>query len=153
MSRLIARILLAILLLPLAALMYVDTFFMLLEGMRNRGIYTSEAEAYGCIITGILTWAFMATYWVLLWVRGVGWRGRRRVMTLWAAVGAMAVAGVIGVLAGGVVAPTFGWFVASVAAPLLWMIGTVLAWRENAEERAARLANSGRDAVVCPTCG
>jgi hypothetical protein len=153
MSRLIARILLAILLLPLAALVYMITFFILLEGIRSSGVYYPDRETYSCVLSGCVMWTFMAVYWVLLWRGGVQWAGGRRGWTLWAAVGSMAVAGLVGAMAGAVVERGFGWFVASVASPLLWMVATVLIWRENSAERAARLANSGRDAVVCPTCG
>ena len=47
----------------------------------------------------------------------------------------------------------FGDFVGSATAPLLWIVATIFVWRETAAERAARIDSTGRDAVVCPTCG
>ena len=45
-------------------------------------------------------------------------------------------------------------FVGSVTAPLLWVFGTVLAWRESPAEHAARIASlGGAGALTCPTCG
>jgi hypothetical protein len=48
----------------------------------------------------------------------------------------------------------FGYFMASITAPLFWLVATVPIWRESAAERGARaISQSGREAVVCPTCG
>ena len=152
MSRLMARILLAILLYPLAALVYLVSVFILIEGLDDYYDYRQRV-AYGFLVAGCLTWAFMAVYWLLLWRGGVRWTGGRRGLTLGAAFGAMAAASLVGGLAGAVVEGGFGWFVASVTAPLLWLVATVLIWRESAAERAARVGDGGRDAVVCPTCG
>jgi hypothetical protein len=152
MSRSIARILLAILLWPLAALVYMIVFFVVLEGLHHVGYYVDRAT-YSSAVAGCVTWGFIGGYWVMLWRGGVRWTARRRGMTLLAVIGSIGVAAVVGAVMGGVVEREFGWFIASVTAPLLWVVATVLAWRESSDERAARLANSGRDAVVCPTCG
>jgi hypothetical protein len=41
----------------------------------------------------------------------------------------------------------------TVLAPLLWLIATVLIWRETPAERGRRLHAAGRSGVSCPTCG
>lgn len=46
-----------------------------------------------------------------------------------------------------------GAFVGSVTAPLLWLVATVVIWRETTTERAQRLRGAARGGVACPTCG
>jgi hypothetical protein len=96
---------------------------------------------------------FVGAYWVLLWRKSIVWTGERRGWTYGALLGALVAATAIGLAMGAIVGSGFGWFMASITAPILWLVATVLIWRESSAERAARLANSGRDAVVCPTCG
>jgi MFS family permease len=119
--------------------------------MRNSYYYGREARGFG--IAGAVTWMFVGAYWVLLWRKSIVWTPERRGWTFGALFGGMLVAAVVGGAMGGVVGAEFGWFIGSITAPVLWLVATVLIWRESAGERAARLANSGRDAIVCPTCG
>jgi DNA-directed RNA polymerase subunit RPC12/RpoP len=44
-------------------------------------------------------------------------------------------------------------FVGTAVAPLLWLVATCFIWRESPEERAARLSDASRGAIVCPNCG
>ena len=152
MSRLIARILLALSIWPLATLVYLMTFVVVAEGMRGNS-YGPDRVARGFPVAGCVTWMFMGCYWILLWRKSVVWTPRRRGMTFGLIVASVAAAippaGLMGAITDGV----FGWFIGSVTAPILWLVGTIPIWRESAAERAARLANSGRDAIVCPTCG
>jgi hypothetical protein len=151
MSRLIARILLAISIWPLAALVYLMTFVVVVEGMRGSSYGDRESRGFG--IAGCATWMFVGGYWILLWRKSIVWTAGRRGLTFGAIFGSMVAAGLIGGLMGGIIGAEFGWFIGSVTAPVLWLVATVLIWRESAGERAARLANGGRDAIVCPTCG
>jgi hypothetical protein len=147
MSSLLARIMLAIFMLPLGALVYMFVMFWIWEMRTTLGYYDFErAFVFG----GVAAWAFVAVYWYLLWRRSIVWNTRRRVGTSVAA----ACAGAIGVIVGLACYPInerVGCFMGSVAAPSLWLVGTVFVWRESAAERAARL--KGSDALVCPTCG
>jgi predicted RNA-binding Zn-ribbon protein involved in translation (DUF1610 family) len=104
---------------------------------------------------GLVAIIFVGVYWMLLWVRMVKWTGWRIGATLGLTFGA----GLFGVVAGAIAMValeardhSFGIFVGTMAAPLVWLAGTVLLWRETSRERRDRLASS-RDAVVCPTCG
>jgi len=148
MSRLIARILLALSIWPLAALVYMMVFVLMVQGN-----YGPAREARGFTVAGCVTWMFVGAYWILLWRKSIVWTGRRRGLTFGAILGALVLGGMAGMLMGGVTGGDFGWFIGSVTAPVLWLVATVLIWRESAGERAARLANAGRDAIVCPTCG
>ena len=146
MSRLIAQLLLSMLLFPLAGVLYV-VVFVVHEETRGWG-----REEVGFLLAGVVIWAFMAIYWSALWRKGVVWTPQRTRRTLFSSV----IAAFGGLIAGISTAPIdegFGCFVGSVTAPLLWLVGTVLVWRETAAERADRLARSGADGIVCPTCG
>jgi hypothetical protein len=152
MSRLIASILLSILLFPVAAVLYLICFFVYVEGTG----YGRFNESLGFLLAGVLTWAFIAWYWVFVWRQTVTWTPRRISRTLYAALAAAALGAVAGV-GTGMFDHSFGFFIATVVPPLLWLVATVLVWRETNEERAARLQATGRrgagPAIPCPTCG
>jgi hypothetical protein len=161
MSRLIATILLAILMFPLAAVFYVVVYvtheqFWRWSSLPYRwGGYSYEIRAiYGFASTGLLTWAFIAVYWWILWRKQVQWTPKRRLGTVGWVVGAVLLGTFAGAAAGTVLNKQFGAFIGSVTAPLLWVFGTVLAWRESPAEHAERIASlGGADALTCPTCG
>src|SRR5256885_8168351 len=87
MSHLLSRILLAMLMLPLAAMVYVVVFFV--NAFRNG--WGSDMSSN--VVAGGVTWVFMAVYWYLLWRRAVRWT-RRRVLLTAGAVLVSAAAGV-----------------------------------------------------------
>jgi hypothetical protein len=37
--------------------------------------------------------------------------------------------------------------------PIVWVLMTVVVWRETTAERTHRLAAAGADRIVCPMCG
>ena len=148
MSHLISRIILSILLFPLAGLVYLVAFVVYVE---NAG-WGPGRESGGFMAAGVVAWAFIAAYWFGLWRKTVRWTGDRRVCTVLAFPGALLAAAVLGGIVGQM-EDELGFFVATVAAPLLWQVGTVLFWRESAEERRERLSSTGREGVVCPSCG
>lgn len=146
MSRLIARLLLSMLLFPLAGVLYVIVFVV---HDQARGFANEEI---GFVIAGVVIWGFMALYWWALWRKGVAWTAQRKARTLLC----FLAAAFAGLIAGLITAPLdegFGCFVGSVTAPLLWLVGTVIVWRETPTERGDRLGRSGSSGIVCPTCG
>jgi uncharacterized paraquat-inducible protein A len=158
MSQLIARILLAIFVIPLASLIYLVTLMQSERWLRqwfmsqNSFAYYNEVGRLPYAISGLIAWAFLAIWWFLLWRKSVRWNGMR--------IGLTAISILLAVAAGYLVAVIlnqsqheFGDFVGSAAAPLLWIVGTIFVWRETAAERAARVNDSGQDAIICPTCG
>lgn len=148
MSRLIAILMLAILLFPLAGVVYLIAFFMYAQSRQ----YGPRDEETGMVFAGLAAWIFLAFYWVALWKRSVKWTNRRITLTGFSFVGAAVVGGVLG---GGVgtIQDEFGFLIGSIATPLIWQVATIFIWRENEAERAARLAAAtGRGLVVCPTC-
>jgi len=143
------KILLAVFLIPAAAIVYILTFFFLEEANYRRG-------ASACVAAGIVTWMFIACYWVALWSGSVQWTRRRFAGTLVAALCAVGGAILLGIAAEIVVRGsrgTFGAFCGSMFAPIAWLIATVFIWRETAAERRARVSSSSTTAVTCPTCG
>ena len=153
MSQLIARILLAIFVIPVASLVYLVTFVKC-ERWIEIANYNSyrETEQLRFFLTGLVTWAFVGAWWILLWWKSVRWNGAR----LWLTAGCAAIAAGAGLLIAVLLNQahrTFGDFIGSAAAPLFWIVGTIFIWRETAAERAARVDSSGRNSIVCPTCG
>ena len=150
MSRLIAKILLTILLFPLASVAYIVLFVVIQSWPVDEG----GASLYA----GLLVWGFLAIYWWLLWRKSVRWTGTRLWLTA-VAVLAAALAGVLVWAAVNMVMDRdfdedFGVFAGSVTAPLVWLLATVFVWRESVSERVGRMAREGgREGVVCPTCG
>ena len=145
MSHLIARLLLSMLVFPLGGLVYMIVVVVAHRMLRQYGL----DEAW--IIAGVVTWAFVAAYWVLLWHKSVRWETRVGT-TAGAAIGS----GVIGAIIGGIcntIETGFGSFVGSTSPIILWLVATCFLWRESPAERAERLSATGRDGVVCPTCG
>ncbi|HYO08978.1 MAG TPA: zinc ribbon domain-containing protein [Tepidisphaeraceae bacterium] len=145
MSQLISRILLTILLFPLAAVFNFVVFVVLERQLSD------YREA---LVPAALTDAFIVGYWLLLWRRTVRWTPARLRLTAWAGGGAAAAGAILG---WGVNRFTYGdaigIYIGVIAAALLWLAATVLVWRETPPERSQRLSRAGAEAVVCPACG
>jgi hypothetical protein len=144
-SQLVSRILLAMLMFPLAILVLIVT------GVSFDKVvgYTPE-DTIVFVVSGV-TWAFVAVYWILVWRTTVHWTSLRMILTASAALGALVAGIIVGLVFNGI-ERHFGSFVGAASAPLLWLVATVLIWRETAAERMERLKSSA-DAIVCPTCG
>jgi hypothetical protein len=146
MSHLIARLLLSMLVFPLGALVYLVSLVFYLNLSRS---YGNEAFNFA----GVVCWTCVGSYWVLLWRGSVRWTAFR----VFATVAAVVLAGVAGLMVTVLweqMGPSFRTrFVGPAWAIVLWLVSTVFIWRESVAERAARLGASGRDGIVCPTCG
>src|SRR3954451_8905540 len=129
MSRLIARILLAILVFPLGALLDLAAYMWLDRHGMNRDPVLQAL---------LLTWGFVAAYWILLWRGSVAWTRRR----VWGTVAAAGVAAVVGTVVAAWldrVDVGVGRFCGGALTILLWVVATIFLWRESPQERAARL--------------
>jgi hypothetical protein len=114
-----------------------------------------RSDANAAVAATIATCAYMVAYWILLWRGAVNWTQQRlrrtTAMTLVAAL-----AGVIVGVAIAAVLPydkELGACGGVLSGAIVWIILTILAWRETPRERAERLSRAGADALVCPTCG
>ena len=155
MSRLVSRILLSVFMFPLATIVYVLVFVVGAD-MRWGTRYSPVGETELFLASGAATSAFVAVYWCLLWRSSVRWDSRRVIGAWLGAAGALGAGAFAGVCAGVLVPRSgsgFGAFVGGVLAIVLWLIATVVIWRETPAERAQRVRASGRSAVTCPTCG
>jgi hypothetical protein len=144
MSGLVARILLAMLMLPAAGAVALVVFPQASMGNPHRT---------ACGVTGIVTFLFVIAYWTLLWRRSVAWTQHRIVWTVIVAT----LCGLGGVATHYVFRSPYylsssDW-IAPLATPLAWTILTTLLWRETPFERAQRLRATNKNAVVCPACG
>ncbi len=146
MSRLVSRILLAILMFPAAFLVYVGIAVPL--GSRGRG-----PDLLVFLSASIVTGLFIAGWWVLLWRSSVRWTRGRAVLTVLAVPIVLCPGVVIGIWAEDLVGEGFGAFLGGVVAIFSWLVATVFIWRETAEERAARIRAAGPQTIVCPRCG
>jgi hypothetical protein len=154
MSRLVSRILLSVFMFPLAAVLYIFVFVGADENLRGVGYPNRDVATF--LVTDIATWLFVAVYWCLLWRSGVNWNRGRVIGTQIAAVGAVIAGSLAGFVAGSLMArgdAGFGVFFGGVLAIVLWLVATVLLWRETAGERAERMKGASKSAVTCPTCG
>ncbi len=149
MSQLVARILLALFVVPLGLIVYFISLF-LFES--NRRSYSDNSYEITLVATGVITWVFTAAYWMLLWRRQIRWSAQRITGTVLLFPAAAFIACVIGALFNHV-ERNIGYGFGGVIAPLAWLIGTIILWRETKAERAARITLTSADGVTCPTCG
>jgi len=149
-TQLLARIMLALLMLPLASLVYLVLFAFLED---SRGLRLSDEEAF--LAAGIASGLFVVVYWVLLWRRTVRWTGWRVATTAGVAVVSFALGLMLGSIVAEMIIDELGIFIGTVTAVLLWLVGTVFLWRETAGERAARFGTGveASRAITCPRCG
>jgi hypothetical protein len=159
MSRLVSRLLLTVLMLPLGSMVYLVALVYYIRSTRYYYSYSgfsmrSSEMAHVC--AGLVAWMFVAVYWLLLWRQTVVWTQRRVWQTGWLVLGAI----LAGMIIAALVWPlerTIGAFVGSACAPLLWVVGTIFAWRETPAESAQRLGavarRTGGGGIVCPSCG
>jgi hypothetical protein len=151
MTNLLARILLAVMLLPLAAVVYMVVLFPLMGRHRGRG-----AEEVAFLMASIVTATFVAYYWIWLWRDSVNWTKPRTAKTLLSGLGCIA-AGIIVALIlnaiSGIHDPSFCFFIGGVIAIISWLPITVIIWKETPLERAERMRVADKDALFCPRCG
>ncbi|NNF41551.1 MAG: hypothetical protein HKO59_06990 [Phycisphaerales bacterium] len=146
MSRLLARIMLALLMLPLGAVVYGLSLAVFLE------YFLRGSEEAGFALAHVMTITFIVSYWVLLWRGTVRWNATRLTGTIGAGALALLAGSTLGASVS-FVDPAFGVFVGGIVSILLWLVATVFLWRETAGERRARVRARGVDTIVCPVCG
>ena len=153
MTATVARLVLAMLLLPVSGTLFLILFAAVLA----RG-----GPGPPTVARVVAVWAmvdlFIAAYWIVLWLGVVRW-DRRRVLwtaggTLLALLGGVAFALACGSLNPHLPAPLATLFGGGVV-PIAWVLITVLLWRETPRERFERLAGLGLGpgrSVSCPVC-
>jgi hypothetical protein len=154
MTATIARLILAMLILPATGAVFLLAFVAVLA--RSSGV--GPPSPGDVLILWAVVYTFDAAYWILLWRSTVRWTQARVRNT--ALAGLLAVAGgaafasaLFGMsraLPSGIALLLGGGLV-----PIVWVLATVLLWRETPAERVARMSNlvAGKAAVFCPVCG
>jgi hypothetical protein len=145
LSNLIVRLLLSILLIPSAMIVFI------VAGVAT-GRHARGNSVYPFVLAGVITWGFVAAYWTGVWRSAIRWDSRRSNETLFITAAAALIALAIGAMLNQL-ERELGDVIGAISAPLLWLIGTLLVWRERPDERMERLRSAGLQILVCPACG
>lgn len=140
MPKLVARILLALLVIPGTVFVWVVTFMM----TDARPIDTDHCA----VIASLASCLFTAVYWTAVWRRDVRWTPAKVLASVLSVVGA----GLLGIVLMALLGPiTYGFQaiqVATLGAQSAWLVATILLWRDTTPRPAAKA-----DEIVCPACG
>jgi hypothetical protein len=152
-SATIARLILAMLILPVTAAVFVLTFVAIVAQNPN-----GPPSAGGVALLWTIVYSFVATYWVLLWRSTVNWtRARVRnsaLAGLFAIVGGGGIATVVVAVGRGQVPFGPAMILGGGTVPIVWVLATVLLWRETPAERLARMSKLvSNPTMLCPVCG
>ncbi|HNO79207.1 MAG TPA: hypothetical protein PKN33_14235 [Phycisphaerae bacterium] len=148
MTKLVARLILAMLILPVAGAVFLFMAFAIFGN-------TGPPSALSLSLMWLVEYAVIGTYWVLLWRSTVRWTRERLLGTFGVTLAALLCGG-IG--AGFIVEVShediaLGILVGGGLVPIVWVFGTVLVWKETSQERFERVKSYGTDTVSCPVCG
>jgi hypothetical protein len=149
MTATIARLILAMLILPATGAVFVLVFV----AMLRPGTPPSTPQL---LFLWAVVYLFVGSYWVLLWRGVVRWTRRRVLLTAGGAIASLAVAVVVGGAGAALqpqAPPPLLIMLGGATVPIAWVLLTVLAWRETPAERTLRLVGAGADRIVCPMCG
>lgn len=152
MTRLLVRLVLAMLTLPICAAVFVAG--MLLAAATAPG--GGPPSPVAVWLVWLVVYSVLGAYWTLVWAALVRWTARRVTLTALAALPSLAIAVVFVLIATslGPAAPPneIAILLGGGLAPIAWVLATMLIWRETAAERAERLARLGIEALRCPLC-
>jgi uncharacterized paraquat-inducible protein A len=145
MNRLLVRVLLAILLVPTAAMVYLVSAIIFLETL---------LDTFAFIWAGAVTALFVAAVWLSIWRRSVRWTAWRKWGTLLLGPASIILVAVSAVLVDSLnlYFNSFVAFVGSVLAILIWMGSAAILWQETAAERAERMRQASGEVIYCPKC-
>lgn len=151
MTRTVARLILAMLLLPCTGAVFILLMLVIVAPA-----VPPEPEVWRLLLMWSLLYVFVGAYWVLLWWDMVPWNRQRVGFTLGATAvslaGGIGVAGVCLAIHPALKLP-LAVMIGGGTVPITWVLGTVLIWRETATERLARLTAHGMPVIACPLCG
>ena len=150
MTRTVARLILAMLLLPCTGAVFLILFLAFVVPTAG------PPSVARLLLMWSLLYLFVGAYWVVLWHDMVQWNRRRVTLTALATVlsfaGGVAVA-VACLAVNRMVPPPIAVLLGGGTVPITWVLSTVLIWRETATERLRRLTAHGVPAIACPLCG
>jgi hypothetical protein len=150
MTSIIARLVLAMLILPVTCVVFIILFVVVARPLAG------QPSLLKLLLMWAILYAFVGSYWTLLWGGTVRWTRQR---VLYTALGtALALAsgvamGVTCMLLNEQIPPPLLVIFGGAIVPIIWVTMTVIVWRETPAERTLRLAAAGADSIVCPICG
>ena len=150
MTRTVARLILAMLLLPCTGAVFLLLFLALVVPTNG------PPSVARLLLMWFLLYAFIGAYWIVLWRDMVTWNRRRVLLTAAATVASLAggVAVALGAMAiQRMLPPPIATLIGGGTVPITWVLSTVLIWRESAAERLGRLSAHGMPVIACPLCG
>jgi hypothetical protein len=154
MTATIARLILAMLILPATGAVFLLAFVAVLARGGGAG---GPPGAWPVLILWTIVYAFVATYWILLWRSTVRWTAGRVRNTALAALFALACGGAFAaalLILARALPPGIALLLGGGGVPIVWVLATVLLWRETPAERLARMTNLvDNPTVLCPVCG
>lgn len=146
MNNLLTRILMSIIMIPLASALYMVLFILLINYLQ---------DVYAFLWADIFIALFVVLYWLELWRRHVCWTRRRRIWTVLSIIGSiicsMVVCFVIAIQKRYFDLSLFIFLIGSISISL-WLLATLLIWRETSTERAERIRQSAGKSLFCPQC-
>ena len=151
MTRTVARLILAMLILPCTGAVFLLLVLTLIAPA------AAGPPAVGrLLLVWFLLYAFVGAYWTILWHDMVSWTPRRVASTIIATVLSLFGGVVIALVCLAVnrqVPPPIAVLLGGGTVPITWVLSTVLIWRETPAERLGRLTAHGQPALACPLCG
>jgi DNA-directed RNA polymerase subunit RPC12/RpoP len=149
MTRTVARLILAMLLLPATGAVFILLFLTLIN-------MSGTPQVGRLLVMWAGLYTFVGTYWVLLWRDMVTWNRRRVALTAVCTVLSLAGGFAVGAACLAIqrqLPPPIAVLIGGGTVPITWVLATVLIWRETAAERLGRLTARGTPAIACPLCG
>ena len=152
MTRTVARLILAMLILPCTGVVFILLFVILVANNSGPG----PPSVARLLLMWFLLYAFVGAYWTVLWHDMVPWNRRRVMFTAGATVLSLAIGAAVALVTLAVnrqVPPPIAVLFGGGTVPITWVLSTVLIWRETAAERLGRLTAHGMSVIACPLCG
>lgn len=144
MPRIVAKLLLSMLVVPLSAFVYALVATFCIEWY-----FSWPNELKGSIAAGIVTWLVVAAYWLALWRRSVDWTVHRFYRTVCSAGFCLGAGAALANVLHNLWGPVMSVAVGTGASLFGWLGWTVFIW----QKPPASGSRSNAGMVVCPSCG
>ena len=151
MTRTVARLILAMLLLPCTGAVFLLLFVVLIANSP-----AGPPSVGRLLLMWFILYAFVGAYWIILWHDMVPWNRRRVTLTALSTVLSLAGGCAVALVCMAVnrqMPDPIAVLIGGGTVPITWVLSTVLIWRETAAERVGRLTAHGMPAIACPLCG
>ena len=147
MTKLIVRLILSTMLLPLAVVLFIGMTVVMSQMTRGPGPWV-------LLFIWIIEFLFISIYWYVLWKPVVNWTPSRRRGTIAVIILSL----VAGLVFGAFILVSIGELegaigIGGIAPPLTFLLGTLAVWKETEEERSGRLQLLEGRPIECPGCG